>query len=46
MCAHADHREGFRVCAIELRRLVTGLRRRLASLVPIPIRRVSLHRGG
>ena len=34
MCAHADYREGFRVCAIELRRLVTGLRRRLASRDP------------
>jgi len=45
MCAHADYREGFRVCAIELRRQATRLRRWLASLRPVTIRRAAPQRG-
>ena len=46
MCAHADYREGFRVCAIELRRQAARLRRWLVSLRPMPIRRAAQQRGG
>lgn len=42
MCAHADYREGFRVCAIELRRLWLRLVRRLRDVTapgpaPVPV---------
>jgi hypothetical protein len=46
MCAHADYREGFRVCVIELRRQAKRLRRWLVSLSPTPIERATPQRGG
>jgi hypothetical protein len=44
MCAHADYREGFRACAVELRRLAARLQGRLATLIRIPVRRPSPRR--
>ena len=46
MCAHADYREGFRICAIELCRQAARLRRWLVSLRPTPIRRATPQHGG